>query len=564
MTTGAGLGRAVRWFAPSPKSATLALLLLASAGMAPVFVWGVSDSDSFRFNYIWLRQFADAVSWHQPYPRWLSASFSGWGSPAFYFYPPLAFFIDALSDRLSFGLLSVEHRIMWLSWLLVFLSGASMLAWLRPQASPAWALAMAAAYMLAPYHLLDYYWRGALAELSAYPVLPLVALSLRQCRTGPAGAPRLALAYAALMTAHVPTALLASVFLLAPYALFLVASAPRPLVVLTRCALGGVSGLCIGSNYLLPALSLQDYINTYQLWNASTDPRRWTLLSFFVQDFYPFMAVLLLIGAGYGLGVLGLLIAARRRGWGEAGLWAGCASFAMLAIAGCVPLIWSVPLLQTVQYPFRMFVLTEFTMLTGLALIGPAWRGWSRALLIACPAMLLTAYGTMAWHLWPLAAASRQHWAGFLPVADAHVPDAPEYVPSGFPYELFPAVIGPGPWTLPPALSVTCVPDAAQCETVRPVPGGPIRVSVIASQPTDVTVAQFYFPSWTASASFEPAPHIRPSERLRLLEFGVPPGTSSVSLDIGLTGAERAGRAVSLAGIVMAAISWFVSRRAGH
>ena len=54
-----------------------------------------------------------------------------------------------------------------------------MQAWL----GSAWHLARAAlfgalAYMAAPYHLVDHYYRGAYAEFAAYIVLPLVALSI--------------------------------------------------------------------------------------------------------------------------------------------------------------------------------------------------------------------------------------------------------------------------------------------------------------------------------------------------------------------------------------------------
>ena len=83
--------------------------------------------------------------------------------------------------------------------------------------------------MAAPYHLLDHYYRGAFAELAAYVVLPLLALSIRRIAEGRRLAPRpFALAYAALPMSHLPTALLISLTALPLYVLYLGWSSARP------------------------------------------------------------------------------------------------------------------------------------------------------------------------------------------------------------------------------------------------------------------------------------------------------------------------------------------------
>ena len=85
----------------------------------------------------------------------------------------MAFWVDAVLSAATFDALSVSYRLSLASLLLLWASGFAMHAWLRAEAvSPRTALYGALAYMAAPYHLLDHYYRGAFAEFAAYAVLP--------------------------------------------------------------------------------------------------------------------------------------------------------------------------------------------------------------------------------------------------------------------------------------------------------------------------------------------------------------------------------------------------------
>ena len=150
-------------------------------------------------------------------------SFDGLGGPAFYFYPPLAFWLDGVVSLVTFNLLSVSHRLTLDGWLLLWASGLAMHAWLSTETGRARvALWGALAYVAAPYHLLvDHYIRGAFAEGAAYAFVPLVMLGIRQMT----GRRRyallvLALAYGGLLLSHLPTALLVSTTVLPAYAIF--------------------------------------------------------------------------------------------------------------------------------------------------------------------------------------------------------------------------------------------------------------------------------------------------------------------------------------------------------
>src|SRR6185295_3301668 len=86
-----------------------------------------------------------------------------------------------------------------------------------------------------------------------------------------------AIAYAAMIATHLPLALLASLFLVAPYVLILARGRPRALVAFAPpLALGiGLSAL-----YLLPALLLEPYRDAAVLWSHEVlRPDHWLLLA---------------------------------------------------------------------------------------------------------------------------------------------------------------------------------------------------------------------------------------------------------------------------------------------
>ena len=226
---------------------------LAVALMAPNLLWGPSLADSASYNHVWVAQFAEGLGRGELYPRWLPRSFEGLGSPTFYFYPPLAFYLPALLDLLG---LTTPQAINAAFLAATVASGAAMHAWLRLRGGRA--LLGAALYMAAPYHLFDLYVRGGLAEHAAFVWIPLLAM-------GVAGLPDrraialLAASYAGLILTHLPVALLATVFLLLPLGLARAARSPRLLVPgVTAIALG----LGLAAIYLLPALTLQEHISS--------------------------------------------------------------------------------------------------------------------------------------------------------------------------------------------------------------------------------------------------------------------------------------------------------------
>ena len=286
--------------------------------------------------------------------------FEGLGGPAFYFYPPLAFWVDALLSVVTFNTLSLSYRLS-LTWLVILWGGLglAMHAWLRQQTGNGRiALWGAIAYMAAPYHLLDHYLRGAFAEFTVYVFLPLVLLSIRRPVL-------LAFSYAGLVAAHLPVALLISVTVLPAYLLFRL----RKPVEWLGAAAGGLLGLGLAAIYILPALTLQRWISADQFWTQFYQIENWYLLAY---DLWPELAGHVhryLLGRRLGDTGAGDLPFFRKRG--DAFFWGAVALACFLLMTGLFPWFWQLPEVAKVQFPYRLLVVVEFAVITAFCHVRP-------------------------------------------------------------------------------------------------------------------------------------------------------------------------------------------------
>jgi uncharacterized membrane protein len=215
-------------------------------------------NDSFWIDQVWLDQFARQVGEGVIYPRWLPLSHGGLGSPVFYYYPPLAFYVGMPFVLLGLNIHAALIATFFAGYLL---SGAAMYLWLRRQTvNP---LLGTLVFMAAPYHTFNVYNRGALAEFMATALLPFVVVGVwRLKRVGGGGFALAAVAYGAMIATHLPLALLASLFLIAPLAVIRVYREPQAAC---SIALALVAGVGLAAVYWLPAIWLEPYRDTAKL-----------------------------------------------------------------------------------------------------------------------------------------------------------------------------------------------------------------------------------------------------------------------------------------------------------
>jgi len=342
--------RRIAGFVPYLTFAALALVAIMPAVLAAPMT-----HDSFWIDINWSQQFTALLRQGNLYPRWLPWSYGGLGSPAFYYYAPLSFHLAGLFGLVglpTYGALLAAFGVAW------FASGVTMHAWLKGRA-PA-PVVGALVYMVLPYHVMDFYGRGALAEFCAFAIAPLVTLGVRQAVEKKKAA-LLAGAYAALILTHLPTAVIVSVLLIAPYSIWTTRS---DLSRMLPVAYGVVGGLAAAAIYLLPALTLQSYSSVGALWNVKfLQPANWSLLhpEMWVSKSY----VLLFAGLALATGVAAAILGGRR--WTFWALWTVAIC---LTVMGLVPGFWSLPVIKAVQFPWRALLLAEF----GLATLLGSWR----------------------------------------------------------------------------------------------------------------------------------------------------------------------------------------------
>jgi len=492
---------------PSGIIALFALLL-----MAPALIWGAPTVDSGAYNHLWTSQFAAEMARGEPYPRWLPQSFEGLGSPTFYFYPPFAYWISG-----AFALvLDVRHAIAAAGFVLLLASGAAMYLWLRHRQAALPVLG-ACLYMLAPYHLGDFYARSALAEFGAFVWLPLIALAIEASdrRWGP---PLLALSYAGLICTHLPTALLASAILIPPLVLW---RAWREPVTAVRCALAGLAGLLLAGFYLAPAILLQRYTLLDQLmWVPRFSPAHWSVFTLFQPGAEPALGVMVMLAFKWtAVAVVALLFRRGRLFWTLMTLWA------LACAVDLIPLT-SLPGLDRVQFPWRALAIAEFAAVTAVAMA-------PRALLPALAAVVVCAETAF-----PLATAA---FVGVTmpmdPALAANRVDAVEYLPASF--RPLPKTMSrpdlaafAGPLVRGPVGAVTAKAD------------GEITMTAVKDGP--VVIRRAVFPRWRVMANGKAIP-LGPGP---LIGFDARAG-QTYRLEAVRTPAETLGLLASLLGVVL-------------
>jgi hypothetical protein len=489
------------------------------------------------------------------YPRWLSLADGGKGSAFGNFYSPG---VHVLAGHLAARGASVPDALRLVVLAALAAGAVGAWVWTRRALGDAGAFAAAALYLLAPYHLLDLYVRGAVAELLALGILPwlfaAIDLSIERPRAGTAA---VALASAGVVLAHNLTALM-----IAPFAAAWVAWRAWTSREGLRTALSPVSGALLGAAlsafYWLPALAEQRHLLAFQ---ATVTQGPWSYATHFV---YPSQLIRLEWGRGFSvagpedglsfqlglaqlMAALGGLGALWRRGptaaraLAGAGL-AGTLVALLLATPASALLYDALPVLATVQFPWRFLgPASLFVAALGGAGVAAAGRGATLAAAAIVAVVVIQ---------------SGEHRRA-IPLPEAEIFTRPELVARAVEGRL---------------LGKLCVADEylprwARAASRRSFPPGPPRPasptarigpSMVAGARlqfeaageaplSSIEIPWYYFPGWTATVDGGPAP-VAPSAE-GFLTVAIPPGRHVVEVAFGPTPLRRAAAAITAAGL---------------
>jgi hypothetical protein len=539
------------------------LALIAVMLTLPVSLNGYLTGHDHHLHVKWACFFITQLWTGDLYPRWLMGMNAGQGSPVFFFYGPVAYWITALLPPWTGG--TVEATTQQLGYsvgLAVFLSGVTMLVWLRREVGALPALVGSMAYMALPYHVyVDVYKRFAFSELWAFVWLPLLFLCAdRIVRREGYGLRGFAVAYGLMVMTHLPSALICSP-LPALYLLFRADSGSRVRALMTGAG-AYLLGLGVSMIYLLPALTLQPNVDmSRELWTgfyAATSNFLFYGPRFSATDgnFWALLTQMSLITAG--VGVLGSLSTWRTEQRKVVLFWLTMLLLALFMMHPLSAPIWRLAsTLQAVQFPWRFNVVLTFVAAALFAYGFQAWlnnRNVWRGGIMAIILMLLLV-------IWP-AQVKPMLWNAMKPF---HPPastmlnyfDADEYRPVWVPRQNWLAlqkVDLSGQEKRPIFLM-------AGQGTLDILSWNPrdIRLHVVAHGMVDVAVRQFYFPEWVAIIDDGKMVQAHPSPE-GWLSARLPDGEYTVRFVLRPLPVEIAGRWISCITLVLLAFSLLASR----
>ena len=505
------------------------------------------------------------ISYGSLYPRWVDLLGYGYGYPLFNFYPPLLYYVAAVFHALgasyvwSIKLVGIVGFIV-AAWGIyrytVLVSGSSLAAYLA-----------AILYTYSPYHGVNLYVRGALAEFTAMAVLPFVFVGLEQLRQGHrGGGPMFALSLAALILAH-PLIAFPAVFFILGYIAMSIITTHFSLRYFISTAVAGLLGLSMSAFFWLPSMierkyTLVDTILTRelasysihfvylaQLWSSAwgyggSGPELADGMSFQIGKIHLILCAVSMVAAAYWLWH-------RRMQHGE---WKHVfdrpvASYSavgvMAAAAIYMTVVWSKPVWDAVsflwylQFPWRFLtfatlfvcVFASLVVVVCERLIVRKLPGQSGTYLlvagIALVFVVLGMYSSSRFRPQEYWTGDDSHWTSHEEIAWRVSRTSHEFAPRGVATvqsQYATTIIDVSKQSINKRLY-----DAVRFANVRVLQDTYTNhtFAIASSRPFTFTLRRFSFPGWVATIDGRPVA-ISDNNRLKLMQIYVPAGSHEV------------------------------------
>jgi hypothetical protein len=549
----------------------LTLLLLSACICAPLLWYGAPNGHSIEYNLVWLTNFSTQLAQGDVYPRWLMGMNHGAGSPVFYFYAPLPFYILSI----PVFLLQASKLVVQLGvgeWLLIALSGMAFYRFARARFATQPALLAAALYMLLPYHLeINLWWRQDIGELTNYIWMPLALHYTDRLLAGERAIAGMALMYAAMMLSHLPSTLLFSIGL-GSYVLVVAwrRHKGRELVAFgTAIAIG----MALAAIYWVPALTTEQHVRAEKLWTPYFDFHYW---------FFPLEGLPTVVGHDNVFALrlfemIGLTSAIFVVAWLNAYRWrhvvgrtALFSSLSLIAVAWFLMSPWSelvwetLPELWKVQFPWRIAMVVDLA--TAIALLHSLhclqrYRDRVSAVAMAAVAGLLVYSLFTANVLHKLDPFDNAWWVTGRDQAVRNGLDAPEYTTIWNP-----ATVADTSSAIAGMPQVTFDRGNGQVEATLWRPRR-IELSADLQRPTLVRVRQYFFPNWVAvivpvddSGEDAAMVTVQPDTDTGLLTVEMPAGRHRLVLHLEPLPQEWSGGLISIGGLLAWGVAFWWQR----
>lgn len=546
------------WVVAGSRRHEWLLFALGFVVSLPMLVYGFPHPTHDGFCHLrWWSEFAGQFWIGTLYPRWLADINYGYGSPTFFYYPPLPYWVSALVAPFAGHEIPGWRALGWASSLGLLLSGQTALACFRKLTSPDRAFVVAALYMLMPYHLaIDLLERGAYAEFWAFVWMPMVLAGvIGQRKKEPRAWLKTGGGFALLFLTHLPTAVTFTPFVLA-YALC--------------CGMRTFFGACgavvvgcgLAAVYLVPALTMQEAVSTQYL--------RFPYESAF---FFPSLELDVPLSKAdefnlrlmwvFGLLAMALIcfyILAMTQKSGRALqrerlIWLGLGFGVLVMMVPFSDFLYRLfPSLQMIQFPWRFLAPGSLVLAVLMAVFWP--EGSSRLPARVVHGAVMAAIGVisirMTWAAYQRTCLRLEVREGMAPaLVNATEEDVPEYRPVQSNLATAREQLGN---------AAAKVVDGIARVLVLEWKPRLLRLEVNATTGGQVVLRQFYYPGWTARTDQGLALCVAPDAQTGLLRVRFPIGRHAVTVQLVAGIAEKVGWGISLFTIVGCLIQWYADR----
>jgi hypothetical protein len=509
---------------------TFSLVLIVSfiSVLFGIFCYPVIGHDAY-VHLNWLDQFPSLFEQGILYPRWLPDSFGGFGSPTFYFYAPLVYWIAGLIYLVGIHSPSALYQIVQLGFSIVSVFTCYFL--LRQiNGSQLRSILGALVYSFISYRFCDVYVRDALTEHAALAFLPIIFLRFPDRLRSIA---IFGLGWSGLFLTNLPIAYIGVISV--TFVLF----AQRNFKEMPLQALSLVIAIAASAAYLFPAFALRGLVHQRHLFDL---PMRASQFGFALLDLFQghFDWLRILSVATIIAGIICIFL------------------FRKSSSVATRPWLWLIAVAVFLQIPF--ISLPIWHLFPGMPFVQFSWR-WNGVLLLAISAIFVKGeskaincifIGLALITLLSELTLSRNIFSHPPLPINAYRMDAPEYAPkwtSNDPNE----VIG---------ITERRMSDAPAVLLGFNMPGD--SVAIISKSPTEwifkvqlareasIRFHQFYWPYWrlhrdTTEITLAPDPNGLASTLL-------PAGQYSIALRLEKSEIETVSSTVSLIGLALLTI----------
>lgn len=228
--------------------------LAALVGVIPFLLFHISgDVVAHYFN---MQCVGNAFWQGNLYPRWCMQANDQIGSPALFFYFPLAYFISSIFYPLTLHTLTIEQ--LYIAQLLInhMVTFVGCQLWFRPHISFRASCILALFYLWFPYRSELVFYRSALAELWAIALIPYVMWALEKVKAHHGQWPVLSVLFALMILAHAPAS---AVLFFAIALMFVCRILPASMLQYTALAL--CVAMALSAIYWFPAVSYAQFVS---------------------------------------------------------------------------------------------------------------------------------------------------------------------------------------------------------------------------------------------------------------------------------------------------------------